>query len=332
MKTALTVLQVAIVGLALGSGPAAASPVPRPILEERLEVEQSQRYAFPWPGTGQCETLTPGCFRVEATHNHALTIIYERFSLRDDRVIPQRFLTRQEITTAGSSEALFAIEQEPPRQLWVHAAYEPAEQDRGMIRFFQVPAFVTKRARIYRTMLLDLPARRLRDQSRVEAEEPVTLITSGPIEKTIPGAWVAEIRVNGQRPRFFLPSLMNLNLRRGRSEIATEIRWRDDVGRLCPWPLYEGRKMSLPAQTQLTIRTAGRTPVAISVSTFGLPQEVWDGARVIREVRPQPERIEERPLAKVLRFPPIDEVVLTIKPVLVVSDFSFPVLVCVESR
>ncbi|MFQ5828446.1 MAG: hypothetical protein ACE5JD_04735 [Candidatus Methylomirabilia bacterium] len=116
---------------------------------------------------------------------------------------------------------------------------------------------------------------------------------------------------------------MNLNLPLGTSELETEIRWQDDAGLLCPWPLYEGRKMPLPAETRLTIKTAARGPVAISVSTFGFPQQLWDRARVVREVRPQ---------AKILRFPPTEEVLLTIKPVLVVSDFSFPVLVCVESR
>ncbi|MFQ5934552.1 MAG: hypothetical protein ACE5KI_07915 [Dehalococcoidia bacterium] len=332
MRAVLTALPAAIAVLAIAIEPALASPVPHPLQEKGLEVKQGKEYAFPWTGNIRCEALSPGCFRVEAIHRQALTITYQRFSIKDGRLTPARFFARREITRKGSSEPLFAIEQESLRQMWVHAVYEPGEGALGTIRFFQFPAFVTRKAKIYRTMLLDLPARRLRDHARVEAEEPVTVLTSGAVETLIPGASLTEIRINGQLPRFPVPSVMNLNLPPGRSEVETEMRWKDDKEFVCPWPLYEGRKMSLPAETRLIIRAAGRAPLAISVSSFGLPQQIWESAQVIRGVRPQPERIEQRPLAQILHFPPTDEVMLTIKPVLVVNKFSFPVLVCVESR
>ena len=330
MKTEIWISGILLVALTLIPTGAAVSFVPQPIDEAPLNVEVGKVYAFPWVGPVRCSDLTPGCFRVDRIDRKRIQVAFGRFFIKEGKIHANGFFAKVSIGKAGTEGALYAIEGMPPSQTWVYAAYSGPIEERARIRFFKIPAFVTKKARIYRAMLLDFPARSLLEKTRVEAEEPVTLISSGAVEKAISNSSLAAIEVNGKKPRFFLPSMININFPPGTNDIETMISWQEEKTRVCPWSVYEGRKMSLPVETKLRIKNPTGDRLAVSVSSLGLPQKVWEDTEVILATSSAYEIVEEKKLSKILQFPPVKELALTLKPVIVYKDFSFPVIVCVE--
>ncbi|MFQ5852389.1 MAG: hypothetical protein ACE5JU_17630 [Candidatus Binatia bacterium] len=330
MKTGIWISGILLVALTLIPTGAAGSFVPQPIDEAPLNVEVGKVYAFPWIGPVRCLDLTPGCFRVDRIDRKRIQLAFGRFFIKEGKIHANGFFAKVLIGRDGTDGALYAIEGTPPSQTWVYAAYSGPVEDRARIRFFKIPAFVTKKARIYRAMLLDFPARSLWEKTRVEAEKPVTLISSGAVEKAIRNSSLAAIKVNGKKPRFFLPSMINLNFPPGTNDIETMISWQEEKTRVCPWSVYEGRKMSLPVETELTIKNSARDRLALSVSSLGLPQKVWEDTEVILARSSTYEILEEKKLSKTLRFPPAEELRITLKPVIVYQGYSFPVIVCVD--
>ncbi|MFQ5851889.1 MAG: hypothetical protein ACE5JU_15060 [Candidatus Binatia bacterium] len=328
MKTMIS--GILVVALALFPIKSIGSLVPQPIDEATVNVEVGKVYAFPWAGPIPCEALAPGCFRVETIDQRKVQVAFSRFSVKEGKIHPSGFFTKVLIGRAGTEGALYAMEGPLPSQTWVYAAYRGAVKDRGRIRFFKIPAFVTKKARIYRATVLDFAESSLWEKTRVEADEPVTLISSGAVEKAILNSSLAAIKVNGKRPRFFLPSMININLPPGTNDIETLISWQEEKTRVCPWSVYEGRKMSLPVETKLTIKNPTSNRLAVSVFSLGLPQKVWEDTQVILATSSTYEIREEKKLSKILEFPPVKELKITLKPVIVYRGFSFPVIVCVN--
>lgn len=317
-----------LVFILLQTGPA-FSFVPRPIEEENLIVAEGEIYPFPWTERDQCESLVPGCFRIEIINEQMVVIYYERFSITNEQVNPSGLFFGQEILKTGSRETIFDIGQDPPRQIWVHAVYSPKNKE---IRFLQFPADVTRKAKIYRFMVLDFAKRSLREKTRVEAQEPVTLIESGAVEKAIPGTFLLSPEVNDKTIAFPFSAITNLNFPEGINFIETEINWKDDKKTVCPWSPYEGRKMSLPVETELTIKNNDPTPFSVSLSSFGLPEEIWQNYQVILETEPVSERLIEKPLQKVIRFSPTEKARIKIKPVILYQNATFPVIICVTTH
>lgn len=328
MKTKIT--GILVVALTLFPTGLIGSLLPQPIDEARLNVEAGKVYAFPWVGPILCKDLAPGCFRVERIDRKRVRVAFGRFTIKEGKIHANGFFAKVPIRRGGTEGALYAIEGTPPSQTWVYAAYSGAVDDKTRIRFFKIPAFVTKKARIYRAIVLDFSGRSLWEKTRVEAEEPVTLISSGAVEKAILNSSLATIKVNGKKPRFFLPSMININFPQGTNGIETMISWQEEKTRVCPWSVYEGRKMSLPVETKLRIKNPTGDRLAVSVSSLGLPQKVWEDTEVILATSSAYETVEEKKLSKILQFPPVEELAITLKPVIVYKDFSFPVIVCVE--
>lgn len=328
MKTKMSILLVA--ALTLFPTEPVGSFVPQPIDEATIDVKAGKIYAFPWVAPRQCKDLLPGCFRVEGFDLKRVQLAFGRFTMKDDKIQPSGFFAKVLIGRRGTDGALYVIEGTPPSQTWVYAAYSGAVEDKTRIRFLKIPAFVTRKARIHRAMVLDFVRGSLWEKTRVEAEEPVTLISSGAVDKALPNSSIADIRVNGNRPRFFLPSMININFPRGTNGIETMISWQEEKTRVCPWSVYEGRKMSLPVETKLTIKTPAQNSLLISVSSLGLPQKVWEDTEVILATSSAYEILEKKKLSNILRFPPVDELTIMLKPVIVYQGFSFPVIVCVD--
>lgn len=90
--------------------------------------------------------------------------------------------------------------------------------------------------------------------------------------------------------------------------------------------------MSLPVETNVTIKSAALNPIAISLSTFGIPDEVWENAQIVLDTDPATVRTEDRELGKSLYFLPSSEITLSIKPVILYEDATFPVIICVEEE
>jgi len=328
MKTKIS--SILVVALTLFPTGLIGSLLPQPIDEARLNVEAGKVYAFPWVGPILCKDLAPGCFRVERIDRKRVRVAFGRFTIKEGKIRPNGFFAKVLIGRGGTDGALYTVEGIPPSQTWVYAAYSGAVEDKTRIRFFKIPAFVTKKARIFRAMVLDFPGNSLWEKTRVEAQEPVTLISSGAVEKALPNSSIADVKVNGNRPRFFLPSIININFPQGTNSIETMISWQEEKTRVCPWSVYEGRKMSLPVETKLTIKTPAQDSLFVSVSSLGLPQKVWEDTKVILATSSVYELVEKKKLSKILRFSPVEELTITLKPVIVYKDFSFPVIVCVE--
>lgn len=304
--------------------------VPIPDAKTVLSVEKGKLYPFAWINGIDCTTLKAGCFRVENITSESITVAFERFTVKNSTVQPIGLSTRRSITKNGTQEVLYTIEKDSQGQQWVYARTSPSLLSGTEIEFLRYPAFVTKKAKIYREMTLDFATKTLNEAMLISAEEPVTLLTSGAVEKAIPGSSLSKLDVNGKRPQFSHPNITILNLPEGKTEIETEISWQDEKSTLCPWSLYEGRKMSLPLETELTVKNAESKQLSISLSSFGIPEQVWQENRVILEVEPTPDSTQEQSLSKTLRFSAAKELTVKIKPVILYEGASFPVVICVR--
>lgn len=151
--------------------------------------------------------------------------------------------------------------------------------------------------------------------------------------KALPGAELVEVVVNDHRPIFALRNLLDLNLPAGTSTVRTTFTWQDVPDEVCPWSLYEGKKMSLPARTELTVVGLNTTKhYTFRFRMFGLPDELWQGFKPILTVTPLPVQQARSGLTESLVFANTDTVRIAFKPVYFhhvgEEEATFPVLVC----
>ena len=165
-----------------------------------------------------------------------------------------------------------------------------------------------------------------RETTRIEATEPVTLIGLRSIGRILPGGRLRRIWVDDEEVRFRYENILNLNLPPGRFEVVVEATW-DPKGDapVCLGPVYEGRKMSLPRRTDL--RVIGGTKTIVTLRPIGLPETVWRAQAIVLSAHPEP--LERDVDATGIRLILKPNTKLSLRPVILYEQATFPVLVCV---
>ncbi|MFQ5913075.1 MAG: hypothetical protein ACE5JS_07825 [Nitrospinota bacterium] len=328
----LSLLMISSASQAVSDSPAAYVP---PILEKRsLSIEAGRVYRFPWLSEPEtCAAKLPGCFHVLSLGDAMARIRFAGFIVNRGRVQRKGFIREVFLTSGATPDELFSIRDRPgPRENWVHGYYQSSEQQ---LVFFSRPAFVTRRAKIHRQIVMDLRTKTMVETTSVEAQAPLTLIASGSLEAAMPGAERTEITVNGQRAVFPFPNLLALNLPAGRSQVRTAFRWRRLPEEVCPWSLYEGKKMSLPTGTNLRlVGVKKRRRYEVRLRMFGISDSIWRDFHPILEVTPAPVRRVRGDLSEVLLFTNAEEIAIALKPIYFHrtgrGGATFPVLICVR--
>lgn len=303
------------------------------ILEFRpVSVEAGKVYRFPWlDAKTPCQAGSPGCFRVLSVANSGARIRFTGFTVVNGHVQRNGFIREPVIGPGATSSELFSIKTAPgPRETWVHAYHRPGT---NQVVFFSRPAFVTRKAKLERRIVVDLRAKAMEETTRVDAREPLTLIASGPVEKALPGAVRKEITVNGQRPLFRFSSFLDLNLSPGISSVRTRFRWRQLPDEICPWSLYEGKKMSLPTKTELSLLGLNKNRrYEIRLSMFGITESVWRRFQPVLATDPEPQRRARVGLSERLIFENTERIALSFRPLYFhrtgKRGATFPVIVC----
>jgi len=221
---AVPAVLIASLGIARASGQEGLSPVPAPAAVATVEVSAGHSYPFPWSGLATCSrSFQPGCFVVREVRPAEVVLAYPRVELQAGVLKPQGFRYVTPVTSAGSGYELFVIKQGGGREDWVYAVLEGVEQQRARVRFLSLPAFVTDRARLAVSIAVDQGRQRLEERYTVEADEPLTLIGLGQVERVYPSGRLEALEINGKPVQLPYADIVHLNLPPGRHEIRVAV-------------------------------------------------------------------------------------------------------------
>lgn len=311
----------------------------RPVETRRLSIGAGEVRPFPWVAADACsEGTTAGCFVIRTVSPEQAVLAFAQFEVAAGRIKPTGFSYEVAVTPAGTPFELFRVKPGREGEFWVYAALVATRGDRATIDFLRYPASVTREAVIDRQITLDLGRRLFRERSVVEAQQPVTMIGLRDLTGVVPGARVTAVTLNGAPVRFPYANIMNLNLAPGTHELTVEVTWQGYDGPVCLGPIYEGKKMSLPRETELGVIPGGKAgavaeapaPIRVTLRTIGLPVEIWQDFEPVLDVDPEPAVVREEGLSMGLQFPVVREVRMRIRPIIRYADATFPVLVCVD--
>lgn len=331
---AILTLPVAGSGGGAARGEEVPGPVPAPSAVARIAVSVGKAHPFPWSGVDAClRPFQPGCFVVRELGPKRAVLAYTRFELDGGTLKPQGFRYLTPITPDGSGYELFPIKLGGGREEWVYAVLERAAGQGALVRFLKLPAFVTDRARLTVSIMVDAGRHWLREKYVVEADEPLTLIGLGRVERLFPSGRLEAIEVNGQAVRFPHADIIHLNLPAGEHQVTVVVGFGTRPTELTvQGTLLEPRKMSLFQSLDLRVEPdPGLAAPGLEVRTVGLPPEVWDRFRPTIVVEPAPAEEISSPLAVSYRFSVHDAITLKARPRIAVGPNNYPVMITVTT-
>lgn len=321
---AVMIFSIAVLSFQSGLLKQSSSYIPEPTEIVAMTVEEGGLYKFPWvPAEATCDLLSSGCFFVRESDKDGVLIGYELFKIQAGKIVPLEWERNMTIPREGTISELFIIsEGDKTNEFWIYAKLTKSDSQLSEISFMKYPASSTGNADIYREIDVNFPNNSIKDTYTVDSKEMVTLIASTSIDYITPGATITQVLLNGEEIRFPYQNIMNLNLPSGRYEVTVLInlpRSKD----LALTPVYEGRNMSLPKQTDLRIN--GASNLSVSLSTFGIPDDAWYNTDIVLASEPKPIREEKDELSLTMQFG--SEVKsLKFKPMFYYNGFRFPVL------
>ncbi len=321
---AVIIFFIAVISFQSGSLKQTSGYVPEPTEIVTITVREGGLYKFPWvPAETSCDLLSNGCFLVRESDKEGVLIEYELFKIHAGTIVPLEWELKMTIPREGTISELFIIsEGDKINEFWIYATLTKSDSQLSEISFMKYPASSTPNADIYREIDVNVLNNSIKDTYIVDAEEMVTLIASRSIGYITPGATITQVLLNGEEIRFPHQNIMNLNLPSGRYEVTVLVSLPQSKD-LALTPIYEGRNMSLPKQTDL--RVNGASNLSISLSTFGVPEDAWHNADIVLASEPKPIREEKDELSLAMQFG--SEVKsLKFKPLFYYNGFRFPVL------
>lgn len=327
-----------VTGIASVGRPAPAAevpgPVPPPSGVARVAISRGAAYPFPWSGVNGCpRRFQPGCFVVEEVAPGRVVLTYARVVLDGGTVKPQGFRYRTPVTAAGSPYELFALTLDAGREEWVYAVLERADGAAARLQFLKLPAFVTDRARLAVSIVVEPGWHRLREQYTVETEEPLTLIGLGRVETVFPSGRIEGIEVDGARIRLPYADIVHINLPPGRHEVGVTVALATRLPELTiQGTLLEPRRMSLVHSLDLRVEPVPGGPAPeLEVRTVGLPPEIWNRFQSTLLVAPGWASEALGPLGVRYRFTTNDAITLKARPRIPVGPTNYPVLITVRT-
>ncbi|MCH8002996.1 MAG: hypothetical protein IH934_00055 [Nanoarchaeota archaeon] len=293
-------------------------PIPSSILT--MEVEEGNIYSFPWIENISCSKLNLGCFKVVSIDKNSVVIEHPAFEDADKlKGFGWNLFTT--IDKNGVEYKLYKFGKGSNEE-WVYAV---ANIDKNTLTFLKLPGSSSGKAVIYRFVDVDFAKKKIMDTYIVESNEMITMFASANIEKLIPQASIASIKVNGESVEFLYNKIMNLNLPAGKNTIAVELNLEQlEVLELSP--IYEPRNMSLPKEINLNIK--GKEKILVEIRTIGIPNKVWEESDVIL-ASTQADNIIKQPLTKILEFKK-DNINIKTKATIQYKGRSYPVIIKIE--
>lgn len=338
LRSMLPAAMLALVGFGVGIRPARGEdvpgPVPVPSATAMVEVSAGNSYPFPWSGVATCQRpFQPGCFVVKEIGPGQAVLAYTRVELQGTALKPQGFRYVTPVTAAGSGYELFTVKHGGGREEWVYAVLEGVERRRALVRFLKLPAFVTDRARLAASIAVDQGRRRLEERYLVEADEPLTLIGLGRVDRVYPSGRLEAVEINGRPVQLPYTDIVHLNLPPGRHEVRVAVSFGARADELTiQGTLLEPRKMSLIHSLELRVEPEpGLAAPELEVRTVGLPPEVWELFKGTLVIAPAPVGQAADPLAVRYRFGTSDAITLTASPRIPVGPNNYPVMIRVRA-
>lgn len=324
---------LAVIRVPVARGNEVPGPVPAPSAVATLEVVAGRSYPLPWSGVAAClRPFQPGCFVVRDIRPAEVVIAYARIEMQSMALKPQGFRYVTPITASGSGYELFAIKHGAGREEWVYAVLDRADDQRAVVRFLKLPAFVTDRARLGLQIVLAPARRRLEERYTVEAEEPLTLIGLGRVERIFPSARIEAVEVNGKEVQFPYSDIVHLNLPAGKHDVGVVVSLGPQADELMiQGALLEPRRMSLIHGLDLHVETGG-LPAELEVRTVGLPNDIWEAFKSTLVVEPAPAVVTPDRLAVRYKFGAGELITLKARPRIPVGPNNYPVMISIKSR
>ncbi len=309
--------------------------IPLPIAQALVAVEAGRFYPFPWlPEAITCTKESVGCFFVKRIDDGGVEISFPAFEIEKNSLKSLGFSLTAYLSRDGGEFELYPKKgAEKSKEEWVYAL-----ANGNSIVFLRYPVSVTRKANLFRKMDIDLVKKTLKEETRIETEEPLTLRGSGAINKAIPSASIQSISVEGKKVSFRFPNIINLNFPAGSSNILTRTSWRNNLNPVCPWTLYEAKVMSLPKELEMNIIARPQNNLVIRLEAPGLTKELWETSDIILSASPEPKKNILGQNVVLLDFGRVAQVSLKIKPVITVPnpqknadppEYSFAVLPCI---